>query len=257
MTKQANLFIKKVFWLLIASVGVVFSQFDYATTWPSRWKIGIDGGPSLITLFGNPISEKAEKGTIGGQAGFYFNYKFQNVVHPDSTTKSSIHSSLQFGIYYDRRGAFNTPQSLESAGFLPGNKSHYTNFDYLTIPILAHFMVGRGNRVKVYQTIGPYFSILLNEETRIEHVDSGTSFRNETSNYHPIDIGIALSFGLEIPIQQQFFITVEARQYLGLFNINKNGFPKGGYLQHSVTQFMAGIAFRLPTKKTPRTKVDY
>lgn len=239
---------------MLMPLGWVGAQFNYTDTWPSRWKIGVDGGPSLVTLFGNPISEKAEKGTIGGNAGIYFNYKFQPVVHPDSTTKGTVHTSFQLGVYYDRRGAFNTPSSLASAGFLPGKKSHYTNFDYLTIPILAHFMVGRGNRVKVYQTIGPYFSILLNEETRVVHEDSGTTFRNETANYHPIDIGIALSFGLEIPIQQQIFITAEARQYLGLFNINKNAFPSKGYLQHSVTQFMVGVAFRLPTHKPPRQK---
>lgn len=232
------------------------SQFDYSTTWPSRWKMGFEGGPALVTLFGNPISEKAEKGTIGGNAGFYFSYKFQPVVHPDSTTKGTVHTSLQFGVYYDRRGAFNTPSSLESAGFLPGKKSHYTNFDYLTIPILAHFMVGRGNRVKVYQTIGPYFSILLNEETRVEDVDNGITFKNETANYYPIDIGIALSFGLEIPITQQIFINAEARQYLGLFNINKKAFPSHGYLQHSVTQFMVGVSFRLPTNKAPKLRTN-
>ena len=97
-----------------------FSQYNYAGKWPSKFRIGVEGGVSLISFFGNVTTEKTHIGTVGFNSGVFIQYSFNQLLHPDSTAKTTMHFGLKSGIYFDRKGAITTPASLEAAGLPPG-----------------------------------------------------------------------------------------------------------------------------------------
>lgn len=230
------------------------AQYNYAGKWPSRFRIGVEGGPSLISFFGNVTTEKTHIGTLGFNTGIFFQYSFNQIMHPDSTAKRTIHFGLKSGIYFDRKGAITTPTSLANAGLPAGNTTIHTNMDYLTLPILVQFTMGRANKVKVYEILGPYMSVLVNQNTIREKADSGTVTTNEMALYKKVDIGLCIGLGVEIPIQQKFYINAEFRQNVGLFNINQTAFPNNTVVQTSSTSLMIGFSYRFTSKKAPKEK---
>lgn len=122
------------------------------------------------------------------------------------------------------------------------------------MPILVQFTMGKANKVKFYQLLGPYVSVLVNQRTIRQNPDSNTVVINQPSGYKKIDIGLSIGLGMEIPIRQQFYIHVEFRQNVGLFNINQNAFANNVVVQNSSSSILAGFSFRFTRKKAPKEK---
>lgn len=232
----------------------VDAQYNYAGTWPSRFRMGVEGGPGLVSFFGNVGTEKTHIGNLGFSAGVFMQYSFNPIPHPDSTAKTTIHFGLKTGFCFERKGALTTPASLISAGLPGGNTTIHTQMEYITMPILVQFTMGRANKVKFYQLLGPYVSVLVNQRTIRENPDSSTVVVNQPSGYKKIDLGLCIGLGMEIPIRQQFYIHVEFRQNVGLFNINQNAFANNVVVQNSSSNILAGFSFRFTRKKAPKEK---
>ena len=117
-------------------------------------------------------------------------------------------------------------------------------------------MMGRSNRVKLYQILGPYFSVLANQSTVYQKPDSLTATYNRTSDYQKFDLGLVLGFGIEIPIQQQYYFGVELRQNLGLYNIATAATGTNGVMQTNATNLLFSFSYRFKRNKPPKVKVE-
>lgn len=253
----SSLFI--IFLLLLfgkAGMGSLVAQYNYTTSWPSRFQIGLEGGVGRNTLFGNPILEKMDVAALGFSTGICVQYDFNEVQPPDSTTKSTIHFGFKTGIYYERKGASSTPESLIAAGYPAGNTTIRYRFDYITVPFLVKFMMGRTNRVKLYQILGPYFSVLANQSTVYQKPDSNSISYNRTTDYQKFDVGLVLGFGIEIPIQQQYYFGIELRQNLGLYNIATSTTGSNGFMQTNATNLLFSFSYRFKKNKPPKIRVE-
>jgi hypothetical protein len=232
----------------------LLAQYNYTSQWPSRIKMGVEGGVGRNTLFGNPTNEKMNVASLGFNGGLTFEYDINQPLHPDSTVKGSIHFGIKTGIYYERKGASNTPQSLVAAGFPAGNTTIRAHFEYITIPVLVKFMMGRANRVKLYQMLGPYVSVLANQTSIHQRPDTANVVVNNTSAYKKVDIGLSLGFGIEIPVKQKFYFNVELRQNIGLLNINQTALPANANVQTNSTTLLFGFSYRFNRTKPYKEK---
>ena len=235
---------------------LAFGQFNFTTTWPSRFRIGVEGGVGLVSQFGNPVTEKSQIIDLGYNGGVTFQWDFNPVLHPDSTTKSTIRVGLKTGVYYDRKGSVVTPKSAMNAGLPVTTSKTRTILNYITVPLLVQLSVGRENRVRCYQMLGPYFSYLQGQHVNRSAPDSGMVESYPVDYYKKLDIGIIIGIGLEIPIKQQFYINAEFRQCVGLFDINSNAQPAGEYIQTNASQFYIGFAYRFARKKPYKDKLE-
>lgn len=230
------------------------AQFNFVDQWPSRFRIGTEGGPSMVSFFGNPTTEKSHINTLGYTAGIYLQYSFNRVLHPDSTSKTSLHFGMKTGVYFDSKGAITTPKSLSKAGLPADSATTRTIMDYITIPIMITFAMGREGRVKFYESIGPYFSVLVNQFTRRKEPNGATSGVNEIAKFNRLDVGLALGFGIEIPFKQKFYLNVEFRQNIGLFNVNQTAFPNNAIVQTNSSNLLVGFSYRFGRKKPYKEK---
>jgi hypothetical protein len=230
------------------------AQFNFVDQWPSRFKIGAEGGVSMVSFFGNPITEKSHINTLGFTTGAYFQYSFNQILHPDSTAKTTLHFGMKSGVYFDTKGAVTTPKSLVKAGLPPDSATTHTILNYITIPVMITFAMGREGRVKFYESIGPYFSVLVNQFTRRREPNGASSGTNEISKYNRFDVGLSLGFGIEIPFKQKFYLNVEFRQNVGLFNINQTAFPNNAIVQTNSSNLLIGFSYRFGRKKPYKEK---
>src|SRR5436190_2235459 len=83
----------------------------------NRFDGGIEGGPSLISLWGNETISTYNKSTIGYSAGLFLQYSFPKLI------------SFRTGIYYERKGTASNRSILAADGsviiFVPTR----SNFD--------------------------------------------------------------------------------------------------------------------------------
>ncbi len=243
---------KKIF-LTLSFICLILYTKGQAFTWykSDRFRIGAETGPSLIFLFGNPIMEQMNRPTVGFMGGFTFQYNITN--QPDQ----SLHLSLNTGLYFERKGAIATPQSLQSVGFQFGNTTIYSNFEYLTLPIL--FKIGlekkrdplKGRKVnpRFYLNAGPYFGILLSQTFVFENPDSLRIIQENTMNDKRLDIGISVGLGIELPITRRCFLTFEVRNNLGLYNISAVPVSGDGTIQTNSTNFIFGFSYWIIKKR--------
>lgn len=210
---------------------------------------------SLVSFFGNVTTEKTHIGNLGFNSGITLQYNFNPMVHPDSTAKNTMHFGLKTGVLFERKGALTTPASLASAGFPAGNTTIHTQLDYITMPLLFEFTMGRANRVKFYEVFGPYVAVLANQTTIRENPDSGKVSLHNPASYKRVDLGFSIGIGMEIPVQQKFYFHVEFRQNVGLFNINETAFPNDVVVQTSSTNLLMGFSYRFTRKKAPKEKI--
>ncbi len=240
--------------LILLITPTLNAQFNFVDQWPSRFRIGSEGGISMVSFFGNPVTAKSHINTLGYTAGIYFQYSFNQILHPDSTSKSTLHFGLKSGVYFDSKGAITTPNSLIKAGLPPDSATTRIQMDYITIPVLITFSMGREGKVKFYETLGPYFSVLINQHTRRKEPDGATSGINNIGTYKRFDVGLSLGFGIEIPFKQKFYLNVEFRQNIGLFNINNTAFPNNAIVQTNSSNLLVGFSYRFGRKKPYKDK---
>ena len=82
-----------------------------------------------------PILEKFNDPTIGFSCGLTFQYNFPKLI------------SIRTNIAFERKGAIAKNQAIDEFGNQIGEVTIHTNFDYLTIPLLAKLTFG--NKIKL------------------------------------------------------------------------------------------------------------
>jgi hypothetical protein len=156
---------------------------------------------------------------VQSQIGDYFNNEDIRVgLHAGVFTKYNISDkvSLQAEINYDELGS--------------KSKTVKNNFDYLNIPVLFNYSVGKSDLTALNFDLyaGPYAGFLLKAESTLKdsETDQTTDLKDNTNN---ITGGVIIGFGLRYPINNQK-ILLDFRLGLGLTPYDKNDYvPKNKY----------------------------
>lgn len=196
----------------------------------SMFDLGLEGGPNLSTiLIKNTFFNSDPKPAVFGSGGFIFQYNFKNFL------------SLKTGISYQRKGYQEDMIFTDNAGNYSGKGTISSRLDYLTLPILVKASFGK--KVQFFVNAGPYVGYLLQETDRQKF--NGTTTNQADLNAIGInrwDFGIAGGVGIAIPIRTFWVISVEARNYSGLSDINQYSYSK--WLTNT-TDLRVGVAYKL------------
>lgn len=201
-----------------------------ATGQINKFELGIEGGPSLTYLRGNEVLKEINDPTIGFSGGVTFQYNFPKIV------------SLRTNVSFERKGSVVKSNFTDANGNPMGEFKVYTNFEYLTLPVLAR--VSFGKKFKFFTNVGPYFGFLIKQTFVTEETDQfqgGTS--DNTENDKRFDVGLSGGIGGSLTVKGKFVITLEARHNLGLYNVSKVPVANDGSILTNSTNLLIGFAY--------------
>jgi hypothetical protein len=226
--------IKSLFFglFLLTFLGTTYGQTN-------KFNIGVEGSPSLIFLRGNDIIDNLHKPTIGFYSGLFFQYNFKKIV------------SLRTNIAFERKGSVLSSQATDINGNPLGEFTTYTNFDYLTLPILVRATFGK--KVEFFVNAGPYFGYLIKQTFVSKGENFPTTISDNKSLDKQFDTGITTGLGLSVPIKTKFSFSFEIRNNLGLYNISAVPLVNNGTIKTNSTNFLLGFTYKLG-QRTSDTK---
>ena len=198
----------------------------------AKLKLGIEAGAGITSLRGNPILEKYQKSDVGFSSALFLQYNLRKTF--------SIHTSIGFErIGTKSKNGF----AVDSFGNPLGDAKTRTHYNYLSMPILLRASVGK--KINFFVNAGPYIGILLNQ-TSITKIEGGQTVKDEhTKDFNTVNFGATSGLGVSIPINSKFDISFEARDNLGLSNINKVEGSNNAIIKTNSLSLLAGIAYKL------------
>ena len=190
-----------------------------------KCEIGVEAGAGARYISSRYFNYDA---TGGYSFGVNFQYKLNSLL------------SLRTSLYMERKGAVISGIYITDEQGVPlGQTNMSIDLDYLTLPVLLRFSVGRS--VKFFMNAGPYCGMLLRESRLIEKPRRRVE-GNSNAPYKNIDFGLASGMGGVIPLGERLSISVEARYNMGLLNlINGNSLE---WSNHSAIALL-GLSYKL------------
>lgn len=220
---------KKIITLALFAA-VFFTSGTFAQT--TKSKLGIEAGAGITSLRGNPILEKYQEHDVGFSSALFLQYNLKKTF--------SIHTSIGF----ERIGT-KTKSGLEvdSFGNPLGNAKTYRHFNYLSMPLLLRASFGK--KINFFVNAGPHIGILLNE-TSVTKIEGGATTKDEhTEDFNTANFGVTSGLGVSIPLNLKFDISFEARDNLGLSNINKVEGLNNATIKTNSLSLLVGLAYKL------------
>ncbi|MBX2892647.1 MAG: PorT family protein [Saprospiraceae bacterium] len=162
--------------------------------------LGIEGGPSLISLRGNPANDTINNPAIGFAGGMFFQYNFPKIF------------SIRTNIIFERKGAV-APGEIyvtnDDRNFLGIAKYKvHTNLDFLSTSVLLRATFGK--KVRYFVNTGPYFGYLTKLSFSVKYSDflpdSTIADTNLTKRF---DTGIVTGLGISVPVTKKISISCE------------------------------------------------
>ena len=168
----------------------------------SQIKIGVNAGATYSKFYGNVSIENTNAGIsflIGASFEYYLNESL------------SLKTNLNF-----ERKSFNLkfPEIDDIGNPTGGELKITTDFDYLTLPIMAKYEFG--NSKKFFVNGGPFLGFLLSVKSKLDNFPD----IDFTTLYKKIDIGLSFGIGTKIYLNDRSNLNIELRENLGLKNIS-------------------------------------
>ncbi|MHA7111309.1 porin family protein [Sunxiuqinia elliptica] len=217
----------------ILSLLVVFilcASVAYGQT--SRFKFGLELGPSLASLSGNDFIDDYHDSRLGFIVGPSLEYRLSDLL------------SVKTALAFERKGSMIKSEvlTLDEKSF--EEYKARMNFDYLTMPLLAKLTVG--NTTHFFANAGPSFGYLIQQKTITEAFGGMPKHTvDESEGFQKINIGLVLGLGAEHPVNERLSLSVELRSDYGLSNISKLPMRDDGRIATRSIHFLAGLTYKL------------
>ncbi len=194
----------------------------------SKWTIGLEGGPALSSLRGNDVISDMHMPRLALFAGPTLQY----TINPKFSIKT--------GLAYELKGSMIEFILYDAIGQALGTQNVFMDYQYLTIPLLCRYHIGKIKSVQGFINAGPYASYLLSAEQRFPGNETDLN-----SSHYDVDMGFVAGAGAVIPLNSKWSLSAEVRNQLGLTNISKMTMVNNGALKHNSLQMLFGLQYQL------------
>ena len=202
----------------------------------SKFALGIEGGPSMVNLYGNELLKSCYQPTVGFTTGIFAQINLKN------------HLSLRTNISYERKGSeYNSEVYFEPQTSPEGNIVRligHLKFNYLTMPILIQLSIGK--KVNYFANVGPYWGYLFSVVSVWEESKSFSGGKEtHTNSFKRFDLGISSGLGVSVPIKEHLLIVIELRNNIGLFDVRKPSAYVTLITKTISTNLLVGLSYKL------------
>lgn len=207
----------------------------------SRMEFGIHAGPGISTFYNqHPLQSprNPQKSPYGGAlVGFSYLYHFTPIV------------GLQMEANWERKGDlwYDVASWSENGAFT--HSYAYENINYLTLPVTLKLNFGK--TVKFFTNTGLYGGVLINayrvssDNTRVPGSELSVSqvrtVTDVSSDLRQLDGGVVMGLGISFPLGRFAAFSFEARDNLGLVNLNKGSGLYGNHFYNNNANFIFGL----------------
>lgn len=214
--------------LLIFVTTCIFS-LTYSQT--SKLSVGLEFTPTIEWFRGNSMNDIED-------------HRFTYSIGLNTEFTISTLLSLKSGISYERKGLKKRYIMPDEDDLSVSSVNHYFNFDYLVLPVLFSF--SKGEIVKVYLDLGPYFGYLLRQETISGAIyNTPEQSSNDISIYNRMDFGLSFGTGIAIPINSKISFNAGIKADIGLIDIMKTDVDHDGSVKTNSLGLQVGIKYNI------------
>lgn len=205
----------------------------------SRYELGIEGGPSLIDMWGNMVIDVTGEMAVGFAGGISIQKNINE------------HISLRTSVLFERKGFAYDGERWSDAGHPPDVEEEVgqLHLNYLVMPLLVRVTAGKSFRW--YANGGVYLGYLVESYNVVEPMskNQGTSVE-DVDGHSDIDIGLAIGAGIKIAMTDRLLLSFEVRENLGLHNISEYAVRDDGAVRTNSTNLLLGITVPLGIKQS-------
>ncbi len=218
--------------ILMALLFTLWGSAAYGQS--NKFELGIEGGTTFASLYGNPFLDSLHRTSRSGVGGLFVQYHLNECF------------SLRTHVAYERKGS-TIPNFVLDPIRNPGSEATMRiAIDYLTLPLLLRATFGK--KIPFYVNAGPYIGYLMGQSISVEVTGEGnTSIGGPSLPFRQLDAGITSGLGFSVPIQPQISLSFELRNNIGLLNIGDAPVTPAisdGNIKTNSTTLLAGIAYR-------------
>lgn len=172
----------------------------------NKFNLGVIGGPSYSFYYKENYSD-------------FITYRLRYSVGLTAQTNLNRRVSITTNLLLEQRGA--KLIGLNSTAIIAPNGGSrpdeiISTQNYITLPIMGTYSFGKNNRFSV--SLGPYISYFFLEMYALKSDSKTTSNYRATNINSPIDAGLCLNIGTNIPLTDKLSLNISARNNLGLIS---------------------------------------
>ncbi|AEA44587.1 porin family protein [Fluviicola taffensis] len=202
----------------------------------NKFDLGFEGGPNVCKIKGNKVPFLKYESIIYGSFALTFQYNLPKLF------------SVRAAIGYERKGHQMEIQVTDENGTFIDNSIFQSQFNYITLPILARFSFGKN--IKFFLNAGAYGGFLFKEVDRIAETEHFKAInQTNTKNFKQFDYGLTGGFGLSVPIKTRWNVSLELRNNFGLVNISSLPLSNNGQVITNTTNILMGVSYKLGLRK--------
>lgn len=200
----------------------------------NRFNVGIIGGVSRNFLYGNSYL-KSSNVLTAFSAGVIVQYNFPGIL------------SVVSGLSYDLKGQQINVNYTDSRGNPIGTVKVKSLFNYQTIPLMLKATFGK--RFGFFVEGGGYFSYLDKATSDAPGLAMNNPKSDMTAYFERIDAGLAFGLGINVPLSKHIMLSLEGRNNLGLYHINKMPVYNHGSVKTNATNVLLSIVYKLGKRR--------
>ena len=211
----------------------ILSSFPIFAFQKSSFRLGVEIGSGLSKVHASKVYNGIHKTKIGWDLGLSLQYDFDPKF------------SIRVNPAYQIKGWKTTPGiiELDSLGTSSGEVTPYINLNYLTMPVLFQYTMGR--KIKYRIAAGPYIGYLLGSSARLKG-DNIKTFVYEKGLYgiKYWDFGATMKLSILVPFNEKFTSTGEITNNIGFYNILDAKIGDNLFLNNRTINFNLGIQYK-------------
>jgi hypothetical protein len=210
---------KKTILFLLA---LIFTSSIY-----SQIKIGLNAGATYSKLYGKNVYDSP------GYKGFLIGASFEYYLNESLSLKTNLN--------YERKSFGDSFPFTDNRGMLIGQIKVTTNFDYLTIPIMAKYEFG--NSKKFFVNGGPFLGFLLSTKNKGKSKVLNLNSSTNIEGLKKINVGLSFGIGMKVYSNDKSDLNIELRENLGLLNIDNGDYGNENIIKTNYLNLILNWSF--------------
>lgn len=226
---------------------LLFSIPQFSQAQNAIIQLGIEGGLNRTQFF----SDNKPSSSL-------YNTSYSENTGPSAGVSFQVNTkrffSFKTGISFDRKSTITKISSKNNPiGSTSQSRFVYTS-DYVSLPVLGKLTFGK--KVQLFLNAGVYFAFLADQNRFTEGsstvlVDGQNhynefSFNESIDFYKRFDFGLIGGLGLGVPIKKHWYISLEAREVIGLtYLYNTTKYKTPPMSRNATIHMLLGVAYKI------------
>lgn len=225
----------KIVNLTLAFIFIATALFAQEEQKENKLIIGLRAGTAGSVWWGNPSFRKEQYVQYQPKLGLITGASVQYNLKPRFALCAEIN--------YERKGNMfigtNTVDDFGNRGTAKQNEQ----LDYVTLPISAKFKLNK-KKIAFYASTGIYLGYLIKYGWSLSF--NGATYQGgDISAMKRFDYGLVTGLGWDVPIKEHFQFSIEIRNNLGLYGLNKGVTYNNERIKNESFAFLFGLAYKL------------